>query len=321
MKRLFVLQKMPDKVKKIFIEKLSPYFEIDFSSSFDPEYLEDSMKDTEVCFGSSLPDDVLKSALRLETFQLAGTGADKLNLKLFREKGVTICKTQAHSKYVGEFAVALAHSLTKKIAYFDRQLRANNKGQQKNDFTLSFDSDTLIGKQVGIIGFGHIGKAIQQMLQPFTDHFLITSTSVKSESELSGAIQVSFDSLIQDSDVVFICCPLTPATKDLIAMEAFQASRRESVWINISRAEIINFNALMYALKNKLIGGIAIDNWYAEIPDALFQISSFDNTILSPYRATKLKEGHPNLLDAMDNLLRIGKGEEPRHVVNYDKGY
>lgn len=322
MKRLLVLQKMPGETKAKFVEMLSTYFEIDFAGSFDPAYLKEKIRETEVCFGSFLPDAVIDAAEVLEVFQLAGTGVDKLNLKLFRDKGVKIYKTQAHSKYVAEFAIAMLHCLVKKVAFFDRLLRAND-GQlvQSNRPGLDFSSDTLFEKRIGIIGYGHIGKCIHRLLHPYTSQFYINAATPKPEQELMGGENVTLEELIREVDVIFIACPLTAATKGLIDKERFQMSRSGSMWINISRGEIIDFEALTEALEKRIIGGIAIDNWYPRQTDAQKQLSKFDNVVLSPYRATNISGGNLNIEDAMHNLVRLGKGEEPGNVVNYEKGY
>ncbi|HTN07271.1 MAG TPA: NAD(P)-dependent oxidoreductase [Agriterribacter sp.] len=321
MRKLLVLQKMSAKIKERFTEALLPYFEIEFASSFDPLYLKEKIAGATVCFGSFLPDVVIESANNLKVFQLAGTGVDRLNLQLLEKKGITICKTQAHSKYVAEFATAMLHSLVKKITCFDRLLRANDIKSLRSLPGIDFNSYTLFGKYIGIIGYGHIGKSIHQLLQAYTTHFLINSATNKPESELLGGTYAGLEELIKRSDVVFVACPLTGETRGMIGIDAFQSASRKSIWINISRGEIIDFNALIYALEHKLIGGFAIDNWYPEIPDAEKQLSLFDNIVMSPYRAINISGEDPNISDALDNLLRFGKGESLTHIVNYAKGY
>lgn len=320
MKRLLILQKMQEETKSKFIEVLSPYFEIDFADSFDPVYLKERIRKTEVCFGSFLPDAVLDAAADLEVFQLAGTGVDKLNLKRFREKGIKICKTQAHSKYVAEFAVAMLHCLVKKVALFDRLLRINDAQYIKSNMPgLDFSSHTLFEKRIGIIGYGNIGKYIHRLLVPYTAHFFINAAEPK--DVLMGGKNVTLEDLIRESDIVFIACPLTLKTKGLIEKNRFKISRHDSVWINISRGEIIDFDALVDALEEGAIGGVAMDNWYPRRPEAQKQLSKFDNVVLSPYRATNISEGNPNIDEAMHNLARLGRGEELRNEVNYEKGY
>ncbi|MCO5240624.1 MAG: hypothetical protein M9904_11275 [Chitinophagaceae bacterium] len=321
MKKLLVLKRMSEEVREVFVETLSPYFEIEFAISFDPEYLREKVEVTDVCFGSSLPDSVVETARNLKVFQLAGTGVDRLNLTLFEKKGIRIYKAQAHSRYVAEFAIAMLHALVKKIAYFDCLLRKNDIPSLKNIPGIDFNSYTLFEKCIGIIGYGHIGRSIHQLLQPYTDRFLINAAASRPKDELMGAIQVELEKLIKTSDVIFIACPLTVKTKGMIGKEAFQSASDKSIWVNISRGEIIDFNALLYALNHKQIGGVAIDNWYPDIPDAQKRLSLFSSVVLSPYRATHLTDKEPNMTDALGNLLRIGKGETPAYQVDYGKGY
>lgn len=321
MKKLLVLQKMSDHVKLSFVNALVPYFDIEFATSFEPGYLKEKIELADVCFGSYLPDTVVESAQNLKVFQLAGTGVDKLNLDLFEKKGIRIYKTQTHSRYVAEFAVAMLHSLVKKVAYFDHLLRSNDMSTLRSIPGIDFNSYTLFEKCIGIIGYGHIGKSIHQLLQPYTNKFRINTLTPVPEAELKGAVQVELDEIIRNCDVVFIACPLTKETKGLIGAEAFQSTSAQSIWVNISRGEIIDFDALLHALENNLIGGVAIDNWYPKIPDAQKRLSVYNNVIMSPYRAINLNNDNPHLSGALDNLIRIGKNEIPAHRVDYNKGY
>lgn len=321
MQQLLVLQKMNDAVKERFVQLLSPFFEIEFAQSFEPEYLKQSVKNKAVCFGSSLPDDVINEAEHLKVFQLAGTGVDRLNLKLLQSRNIDIYKTQTQSRYVAEFAVALLFDLLKKLSLFDRLLRQHSIAELRSLKGINNNSSTLLGKTVGIIGYGHIGKTIHHFLQPYNGTFLLNSFSSKPGNEADGANFTTLDELIEKADIIFVTCPLTESSKGLIGNKQFEAAKNSSIWINISRGPVVDFEALANALETKKIAGFALDNWYADVKDAELVLRKFDNTVLSPYRAINIDSDNPNINDAIDNLLKLGKGELMEHKVDYKKGY
>lgn len=321
MQHLLVLQRMSDAVREHFINTLSPYFNIKFASSFDADYLKEAVKDKQVCFGSSLPDVVVKEAEKLAVFQLAGTGVDRINMPLFESRGIKIYKTQTQSKYVAEFAVALLFDLLKKLSYFDRLLRQHNIPRLRTLPGINNNSGTLLGKTIGIIGYGHIGKAIHHFLSPYNNSFLLNTFSTTSGELSANARFATLEELVAQSDVVFITCPLTAGSKGMINKSVFDKAKPSSLWINISRGPVVDFNALENALKDKKIAGFALDNWYPDVADAEEKLRVFDNVVMSPYRAINIDSDNPNINDAISNLLKLGRGEVMEHPVDYKKGY
>lgn len=321
MQQLLVLQRMNDSVKERFVQTLSPYFDIEFATSFDAAYLKQAIKGKQVCFGSSLPDAVVNEADSLAVFQLAGTGVDRANLPLFQSRNISIYKTQTQSKYVAEFAVALLFGLAKKLSYFDRLLRQYSIPELRALQGINNNSSSLLGKTIGIIGYGHIGKAIHHFLKPYDNRFLLNTFSSTPGNLAEDVTFVTLNDLIAKSDVVFVTCPLTEATKGMIDKKAFDTAKNNSLWINISRGPVVDFNALEDALQTKKIAGFALDNWYGDITDAEQRLRSFDNVVMSPYRAINIDSDNPNINDAISNLLKLGRGEQMEYKVDYSKGY
>jgi phosphoglycerate dehydrogenase-like enzyme len=268
-----------------------------------------------VVFGSFILDDVLQEAENLKVLQLAGTGADKLNLELLKEKSIKVAKVQAHSQYVAEFAVSLMFGLLKKTSLFDRLLRSNSMESLKSSNSYDFSSQTIFGKTVGIIGYGNIGKKIAKFLEPYDIQTLVNTNTNKFDHS------VSKDILIQNSDIIFVACPLTSKTYNLITLKDFKQAKSNSLWINISRGPIVNLEDLIVALNDKIIGGFSLDNWYPNRKDALDLLSQFDSVLLSPYRAIYLESGNPNITDAIENLLLYATKNELRNMLNYKKEY
>lgn len=104
---------------------------------------------------------------------------------------------------------------------------------------------------------------------------------------------------------------------------------KSSIFINVSRGEIVNETDLYYALKNNIIGSAGIDTWYNypsfKNPDVYPSIKhdfhKLDNIILSPHRSGYIEDGFPHLDDAIDNLNKFTKNEQLINIVSLKNGY
>lgn len=118
----------------------------------------------------------------------------------------------------------------------------------------------LSGSTVGIVGFGKIGQAVARRIKSFnTSRILYYNRSVREEAKEVGAIKVSFDELLSESDFVICCIALVPETKEMFNKCAFDKMKKSAVFINISRGTIVDQNALIEALQNKSIWGAGLD--------------------------------------------------------------
>lgn len=118
----------------------------------------------------------------------------------------------------------------------------------------------LAGSTVGIVGFGRIGQAVARRVKSFgTSKILYFNRSEKQEAKEIGAIKVSFDELVSQSDFVICCAPLVPETNEIFNKSAFEKMKRSAVFINTSRGGTVNQDALIEALKNNTIWAAGLD--------------------------------------------------------------
>lgn len=142
----------------------------------------------------------------------------------------------------------------------------------------------LAGSTVGIVGLGKIGLAIAKRVKPFnTSKILYHSRSVKEEAKEVGAIKVSFDELLAQSDFVICCVSLVPETKGLFNKSAFEKMKKTAVFVNVSRGTIVDQDALIEALQNKTIWAAGLDVTTPEplpLDSPLFKL---DNCVVLPH--------------------------------------
>lgn len=118
----------------------------------------------------------------------------------------------------------------------------------------------LSEKTIGIVGFGHIGTDLAELLGPFRCRLLVCDILDKSKDcARYGAKQVSYDELIQSADIVTFHVPGTPLTKNMLSSKEINAAKSSALVINTARGSIVDFDAITAAVKANRIAGYASD--------------------------------------------------------------
>lgn len=298
--------------------------------SFAEDDLIEYAKDADIFFGPIISRELCNAASHLKFIQVPWTGVDNLNFDLICEIGVKVCNSHSNAYAVAEHAVALMFDATKKIAYHDRLMRTGNWNRPKPDKSnvISPFSGRVSKSQVGIVGYGHIGKIIKQYLSAFECCFHVADISITTKIEKDSICYypiASLFELLHIVDYVFLCVPLTEETRQFFSKSQIAAMKNTAILINTSRGEIVDENALFDALKHNRIGGAAMDTWYNS-PKTPFDINckpslknpfeTLDNLVLSPHRAAMISGELPHLEDAVININRAVDGLEPLNVVS-----
>ena len=146
---------------------------------------------------------------------------------------------------------------------------------------------TLNGATVGIIGLGEIGQEIALRAAAFgmtAFYFQRTRLSAVDEQRLNVSYR-NLDSLLADSDWIIQQLPLNDSTLNLIDRKRLALTKPGACIVNVSRAEIMDRNALLEALRSGQLGGLALDSLYEEPGRSDDELLSFENVILTPHMA------------------------------------
>ena len=167
---------------------------------------------------------------------------------------------------------------------------------------------TLNGSTVGIIGLGEIGREIAQRTNAFGMTTIYSQRTRLPEPEESR-LQVSYrslESLLAESDWIIPQLPLDASTLNLIDRERLALVKPGASIVNVSRAEVIERDALLEALRSGRLGGFALDSLYEEPGRADDELLSFDNVILTPHMAgSPRRNGLKDIEDVIAGLARI----------------
>lgn len=265
-----------------------------------------------------------RRGLPVPTFRLLhvpGAGLDGIDLDTLPAIA-TVCNVFEHETPIGEFV--LASMLEWELRLSD--LRRNfSPGTWSDTYRNRVPHGELHGKTLGIIGFGRIGRAIAQRARAFDLRVLAIDASTTDGAGLADQVMPTSElpTILRAADYVVIACPLTEATRRLFQAAELGAMRRSAVLINVSRAEIVDEDALFAALSTGVIGGAVLDVWYRyptgaddQVEPSRLPFHTLPNAICTPHSCawtTELPERRYAFIAR--NLQRLAAGEPLANVV------
>jgi phosphoglycerate dehydrogenase-like enzyme len=191
---------------------------------------------------------------------------------------------------------------------------------------------------VGIVGYGSIGRQVARLLQPFGGSVLATKRDARHPEDYDFILEGTGDptgafvhrlyppealrSMLKECDFVVITVPKTPATTNLISSAELAACKPTAVLIDVSRGGIVDHDALILALRDKKIGGAALDVFPEEPLPPASPLWKFPNVIITPHIS-----GNTHFYDAravqvfLANLQRYLTGQPLLNRIDLQRGY
>ncbi|WP_372365208.1 NAD(P)-dependent oxidoreductase [Candidatus Uabimicrobium sp. HlEnr_7] len=173
-------------------------------------------------------------------------------------------------------------------------------------------------KNVGLIGMGAVGRKVVERLLPFSVNVFVYDPYLSAEDiAATGATSVSLPFLLENSDFISLHAAVTKETRGLISHDQIAKMKKNCGIVNTARAHLIDEEALIDALQNEKIGGIALDVFAVEPPGADHPLLSFPNVIATPHVAGNTYEvsAHQGEI-VVQELQKLLCGKKPEHVRN-----
>ena len=273
----------------------------------------------------------LQKLPRLKMIATRSTGFDHIDLEYCRKKKITVCNVPSYGENtVAEHAFALILALSRRIVEGVQRVR---QGGFSPVGLTGFD---LKGKTLGVIGVGNIGQWMVRYGKAFGMKVLGVTHSPHPEMEKKlGYQRVSLEVCLAESDVITIHVPYTPHTHHLINKQNIKKIKKGAILINTSRGPVVETEAILWALENKILAGAGLDVLEEEEilddPTALFSqyISRDDlselvtahllrekpNVLITPHNAFNTKEAIERIIKTTcENIKKFTKGT-PQNVV------
>ena len=245
-----------------------------------------------------------------------GVGVDNIDIDAATRLGIAVSNAPgSNARAVAEHALALILAITRKIVIFDRNIKSGSWSGGM--------SDTVIGKTIGLLGFGNIAAKLAEYLKSFPVSIIAYDIHRDEEKASSlGVRYVKLDELITNSDIISIHVPLNESTRGMVNKYFFEKMKPTAYIINTSRGAVINEKDLIEALKNKTIMGAALDTFEQEPLPENSELRKLDNVILTPHSASNTLEAFSSIMDCcVNNVIEFFIKGRLKNVLNpdYDK--
>ena len=299
----------------VTVEPLLRFGEVTVRQRTAPEELAEAVADAEavLCNKSPLTAEVLKGAKKLKYIGLFATGYNNIDTRYCRDHGITVCNAGSYSTRAvvqQTFALMLEHF--NRVGDYDRFVK---EGGWVNSPTFSpfvFPLNEIAGKTLGIVGVGSIGSAVAAVANAFGMRVLGYSRIPK---PTDGVEFVSFDTLLRESDVVTVHCPLNADSAGMFGAEAFRKMKPAALFINTARGGVVQEAALAAALNGGIIGGAAVDVLAVEPMAADCPLRGAKNLIFTPHVAWAPVETRRRLIGIVaENIQAFLDGRPIRTV-------
>ncbi len=253
---------------------------------------------------------------RLQLIQQCGSGLEMVDLEAARERGVRVANVptdvSGNADSVAELGIYMMIGLSRDVRGMARSLASRKMGQPQGR--------ALRGRTVGLVGLGGIGRALIRRLKAFDVRLVGIKRSGRREARESLGLEWvggpgDLDALLERSDFVMLCLPVTAESTGLIDGKALSRMKPGAFLINLSRGGLVDHEALTKALQAGRIAGAGLDVFWEEPPDPDHPIFSC-NVMATPHIAGSTDVSMRGIVKGVaENIRRVEQGGEPLNTA------
>jgi phosphoglycerate dehydrogenase-like enzyme len=300
------------------------YPEIDVVQLEDYKRVDAEISDTDIAITWSVRPEQIKAAKKLRWIHSPAAAVHQLIFPEIVESNIVLTNARdVHGPVVAEHVIALIFALSKKIPGAVRLQHKRDWGQQKLWDELPRVRE-VAGATMGLIGLGSIGRAVARNAKALGMRVIAVREHPEKGSEGVDAVfgPQQADEVFKQADYVVLAAPVTSHTNALANAERLALMKADACLINVARGQLVDEVALASALREKRIGGAALDVFPKEPLAAESPLWDLPNLLITPHTAAlteKLWDRHYDLFS--ENLRRYLKGQALLGVVDKKKGY
>jgi phosphoglycerate dehydrogenase-like enzyme len=248
----------------------------------------------------------IEASPNLKLIQKLGIGVDTIDLEAARRRNIAVCNMPgANTRAVAELTLLLMLATLRRLTELDAETRKGH-GWALDASSLDRLSE-LGGREVGLVGYGAVGRCLTPMLQGIGARVIYTDIK---EATDSSATFVSFKRLLSVADVVSLHVPLTPDTARIMSADAFASMKRGSILINTARGGLVDEPALVHAIESGHLRGAGLDVFSSEPVDTKSPLLKLANVIVTPHLAWFTGETLTRALGVFaENCKRLRDGQ------------
>ena len=299
----------------------SPLFQLGEVSFYDftpKDLLEERIGDADIVIINSCPmrAEILEKCPSIRFISTISTGYDLIDIAKCSELGITVSNVPSYgTEALSQQAVALLMELTNRVAYHDQEVRKGRTNTPTDWSFWDYPTMELEGKTAGIIGLGRIGKCTARIMEAFGMKVLAFNRSHDESWETSNRRYVPLDTLLQQSDVVFLHCPLNESSYHIINSETIARMKKGAIIINNGRGALIDSTALANALKTGYLAGAGLDTLEHEPPEPDDPLLRAPNCYITPHISWAALECRQRLMHTTIENVKAFIDGNPQNTV------
>lgn len=317
--KIVILDYPRENTGEIDWSEFDKYGEVFKYSKTSKENIGERIKDADFVFLNKtvITKDVLLKAKNLKLISVIATGYNTVDVKAAAELGIPVANVPSYgTEAIGQHAIALLLEITNHIAYHDAEVRKGRRNNDRDWCFWDYSSIELENKTIGIIGLGRIGQVTSRVAQAFGMNVLAYDSCKNEALENDNCRYTDLDTLLADSDVIALHCPLFPETENIINKDTIAKMKDGVIIINNSRGALIVEEDLADALNSGKVYAAGLDAVRDEPILMDNPLLSAKNCFITPHISWAAVECRQRLIDySLDNLKAFMAGNL-KNIVN-----
>lgn len=300
------------------LEELGEFIVYDRSSLTDEDEAIARIGEAEIVITNKTPitKRVLDSCPSIRYIGVLATGYNVVDYVYAAKKGISVTNVPGYgTDTVAQFTFALLLEICHRVAHHSEAVHAG-RWEQSPDFCFcDYPQIELAGKTMGIIGFGRIGQKVGTIAKAFGMKVLAHSPHEYESGKAIGTY-VNLDTLLAESDVISLHCPLFPETEGIINQATIAKMKDGVILLNNGRGPLVVEQDLADALNSGKIQAAAVDVVSAEPIKGDNPLLTAKNCFITPHIAWATKEARQRIMDCAVNNVKAFLSGVPENVVN-----
>ncbi|MEE0868766.1 MAG: D-2-hydroxyacid dehydrogenase [Ruminococcus sp.] len=270
--------------------------------------------DMVVCNKTLLDKNTLRLAKNLKYIGLFATGYNNIDIDYCKAHNIAVCNAGSYStNAVAQHTFALILEHFNNTSNYNKYVQDGRWKRSKTFSPFVYPLSELAGKTLGIVGFGNIGRAVAKIANAFEMRVIAYNRSEKQADE--GEF-VSFETLLEQSDIVSVHCPLNSESENMFDKNAFAKMKKGALFVNTARGGVMVEQDLFDALQSGHLGGAAIDTLKVEPMEEDCILMGAKNCIMTPHIAWAPVETRVRLMNIVaDNIRAFLNGTPQNRIV------
>lgn len=253
----------------------------------------------------------------LKLIHSCGTGYNQIDLDAATERGIVVCNTPGYGRgAVAQMAIALLFAIVRQVSVFDDYMKTVGWSEAIDPNICAIRQFELTGKTIGIVGLGDIGYAVARVAMAMDMKVLAYQRTPRPELECDQLRFTDLDTLLRESDIISIHCPLTEQTRGMLNAESFAKMKDGAILINTARGAVVEEDAALAALNSGKLYAMGTDVFHSDPCGRDNALARHPRCVATPHIAWMPEETRDRVIQIAGENIAAFLAHKPVNVVN-----